>query len=300
MHALNVFFLTIFKKRLHLLFGLFLVFLFCSSSKTSSGSSFYGIHISEAILQKKAEGALNANPILSHRFDKDMTSFGFPRKVKNKDFNFLFCIGLLLFLGIIKKVHPLYFRNLFRAFGNATLSNRQLKEQIQQTYLPGLLLDLFFYFSAAMFLYQASQLIHLKLRLTTIRPESIIIGLALCIAFIYIWKYTFLKMAGWLFQIPEIMNNYSFNVFLFNRILGILLLPFVIVLSFGTGIWVQVLFSVSLIVILSLYIFRFIRSRQVFTYFLNFSKFHFILYLCASELIPVAVLAKLIILRLTY
>lgn len=99
---------------------------------------------------------------------------------------------------------------------------------------------------------------------------------------------------GWAFQSREAMNTYSFNVTLFNRVLGVALLPFIVILALGGGLLSQLCLIIALLIVLLLYIFRFVRSRQVFRYFLQLSKFHFILYLCTAEIIPFAVIVKLI------
>lgn len=281
-----------------LLMGVFLLLQFCFSPQRSYSEFISGIEISDTVLQQKVAEKIAANPILAHRNETSMPPMGIPRKSQNHNSDFLFCLALLLFFGIIRQLHPVYVRNIFRAFGNATLSNRQLKEHLRQNFIPGLLLDLLFCFSTALFIYHASIYIHLDTWIGSYEPATIISVIAACLGIVYIIRFLLLRMAGWIFQIPDVMNNYSFNIFLFNRIIGIIFIPFTIVIAFGAGIWVQIAFLLALITAFVIYIFRFIRSRQVFSYFLQFSKFHFILYLCASEILPLAVLIKLISNRL--
>jgi len=82
--------------------------------------------------------------------------------------------------------------------------------------------------------------------------------------------------------------------------LGILLLPFTIVMAFGTPDIAQLALFISVLLILILFINRYMRSWQVFGSFFQYSKFHFFTYLCASELLPLAVLMKLLVRGLLY
>ena len=51
---------------------------------------------------------------------------------------------------------------------------------------------------------------------------------------------------------------------------------------------------VSFFIVGILFCIRYLRSWSVFGAFFRFSKFHFFLYLCASELLPLAVLVKIL------
>lgn len=282
----------------HPLVGFWLLFFLFFNAVPAHSATYYGITIPEKILTQKAREQLAANPVLAHINDNSIPPMGNPRPSHNYTFDFLACLVLLLFFGLLRQRHPAYVRNIFRAFGNVTLSNRQLKEQIQQNSLPGILLDLLFCFSAAFFLYQTMVYMHWDSQIKHFSPALTITVIAVSIGIIYGIRFLLLRMSGWVFQMPEAMNHYSFNIFLFNRILGIILLPFSIIIAFGAGLWVQIVFLFAIIITIGMYLFRFIRSRQVFSQFLKFSKFHFILYLCASEILPIAIIIKLISNRL--
>ncbi|HET8572722.1 MAG TPA: DUF4271 domain-containing protein [Edaphocola sp.] len=258
----------------------------------------YGINITESVLHSKAAEQLAANPVLAHQKETVFTGIGIP--VSHQDFGpgFLVCLVLLMAIGLFRQIHPVYFKNIFKAFTNATLSGRQLREHLQQNRVPGMLLDIFFFCSTAFFLIQAAHYAQVARWLRQYDLLLVMTGTALLIAVIFFIRFVLLKMAGWVFQIPDIINAYIFNIALFNRVLGILFVPFSIIITFGSGFWVQMAFVLILLIAVSFYIFRFIRSRQVFEHFLRFSKFHFILYLCASEIIPIAVLIKLITMRI--
>lgn len=257
----------------------------------------YGVHISESVSQKEAAAQLGTNPVLAHQAETCFTGIGIPVNHTDYELFFLICILLLVSVGLFRQVHPLYFRNVFKAFTNATLSSRQLRDQLQQNHIPGIVLDILFFCSTAFFLVQAASYAQVALWLQQYDLLLLLMVMTIIVAFVYLVRFLLLKMAGWVFQIPDIISAYIFNIALFNRILGILFIPFTIIITFGSGFWVQMAFVLILLIAFLFYLFRFVRSRQVFGHFLRFSKFHFILYLCASEIIPLAIIIKVIAMR---
>lgn len=216
------------------------------------------------------------------------------RKGADPSSDFLMILLLLIFLGIFRLTNPAYLRNLFRAFRNPTLSTRQLKEQLRQDSPASLAMDLLFCISMGLYVYFTLEHIHNNNFILNYPVIVVILGFILLFIVVYIVRYLFLKFTGWVFNISEITDNYTFNVFLINKILGIVLIPFTVILAFGQGQWVQASLFLSFIVIGILFLNRYLRSGVVFGYFIKFSKFHFFMYLCASEILPLAVLMKLV------
>jgi hypothetical protein len=133
-----------------------------------------------------------------------------------------------------------------------------------------------------------------------IAPSLLLLMLIGGMVVIYVGKYAVIKFSGWSFRVESITEHYLFNVFLVNKILAIILLPFIVLLAFATPVIAQPALIVSFILILVLFVNRYLRSWQVFGSFFQYSKFHFFTYLCASELLPLAVLMKLLVRGLLY
>jgi hypothetical protein len=258
----------------------------------------YGYTIPEAVLTTKAKERVAAE-LKQHPMVQDEGKERTDARLKLHEFNdrssdFLMIILLITFLGIFRAANPSYLRNLFRAFRNPTLSTRQLKEQLRQDSPASLTMDLIFCISLGLYLYFALGHIHNKKIILEYPVMVIILGFILLFILVYVVRFLFLKFTGWVFNISEITDSYTFNVFLINKILGIVLIPFTVILAFGQGQWVQASLFLSFLVIAVLFLNRYIRSGVVFGYFIKFSKFHFFMYLCASELLPLAVLMKLV------
>lgn len=208
--------------------------------------------------------------------------------------DFYLLLLLCLMLGIIRFVDPRYFFNLWLAFWNPTLSARQLKDQLQGAGLPNSLMNLFFAITVGSYIYYVVK-IYTPHPSGNIPSSLLILMLIVGTAIIYLAKYSAIRFSGWAFRVEGITEHYLFNVFLINKILAIILVPFVIILAFADKAVVNQMVVISFVVAGLLVLNRYLRSWQVFGSFFQFSKFHFFMYLCASELLPLAVLMKLLV-----
>jgi hypothetical protein len=275
---------------------LLIILSLCLTAATSHGRMLYGYYIPEETLTVKArervKTELQKHPLLAEKPTMDARLK--LHEFNDRSFDFLAIILLVSFVGVFRLANPAYFRNLFRAFRNPTLSTRQLKEQLRQDSPASLTMDVIFCISMGMYLFYAVSHIHSQGIFTNHGVALVILALIVLLMVVYAVRFMFLKFTGWVFNISEITDNYTFNVFLINKILGIAIIPFTIILAFGTGPWVQVSLFLSFVLIAILFLNRYLRSGVVFGYFIKFSKFHFFMYLCASELLPLAVLMKLV------
>ena len=238
------------------------------------------------------DSLLSMHPMLSSHFVVSGIANRHVFVDKTSDFYLLFFLCFLL--GIIRIVDTRYFSNLWKAFFNPTLSNRQLKDQLQTAGIPNFLMNIFFTMSAGAYVYYAVKLYNPQ-RTSIIPPSLLVVLLILGMMIIYASKYVVVRFSGWAFKVEWITEHYLFNVFLINKILGIMLLPFVVIMAFAGYEFAQPLEIFSFFVITILFLNRYFRSWQVFGSFFQYSKFHFFMYLCASELLPLAVLMKLMV-----
>jgi hypothetical protein len=242
--------------------------------------------------QKMMDSLVTNHPMMATR--NVISDIALPHAFVSQTADFYLLLLLCILLGLIRYMDTRYFINLWRAFFNPTLSNRQLKEQLQGSGLPNLLMNIFFAFAAGAYIYYVVRFFTPH-HSGVIPPSLLIIMLISGTGLIYLAKYAAVRFSGWAFRVEGITEHYLFNVFLINKVLGITLLPFVIILAFADHQWAGQVVVVSFIVCGILLLNRYIRSWQVFGSFFQFSKFHFFMYLCASELLPLAVLMKLLV-----
>jgi hypothetical protein len=239
-----------------------------------------------------AEALILKHPMMASRMV--ISDIELPHVMPPQTADFYLLLLLCLLLGMIRFMDTRYFVNLWRAFWNPTLSNRQLKEQLQGSGLPNLLMNVFFVFAGGAYIYYIVRFFTPH-HSGVVPPSLLIIMLIAGTAVIYLAKYAAVRFSGWAFRVEGITEHYLFNVFLINKVLGITLIPFVIILAFADHEWTQQVVIISFIVAGALLLNRYIRSWRVFGSFFQYSRFHFFMYLCASELLPLAVLMKLLV-----
>ena len=239
-----------------------------------------------------ADSFLAAHPMMATDVVISGLEILHPMQFQTADFYLL--LSLCLILGLIRFIDTRYFYNLFRAFLNPTLSNRQLKDQLQGAGLPNLMMNIFFAFSVGAYIYYIVKFFTPNPS-GVIAPSVLILMLVVGTAVIYLAKYAAVRFSGWAFRVEGITEHYLFNVFLINKVMAVALIPFIIILAFADKDWAQHAVIISFITTGIFILNRYIRSWQVFGSFFQYSKFHFFMYLCASELLPIAVLMKLLV-----
>lgn len=233
--------------------------------------------------------SLGMNPFF--RFTNPMRYSITIKKWQGKEAIFYSIIALIIFFAVVRNGFGRYMEDIFKTYFRTGINQKQAKEQLLQNPLPSLLLNLFFVLSIGMFL--ALLLQYFKLGLD-INFWWLYLYCSLGLVCIYLVKLISLKFVGWIFQVSESTDAYIFIVFTTNKIIGIALLPFIVVLAFTQGLINEAAMSLSIMVVFGLIAYRFFLSYVSIRRQLQISFFHFLLYLLAFEVIPLLLINKLL------
>jgi hypothetical protein len=211
------------------------------------------------------------------------------RQFRGKELLFYLLVLLLILFALLRRTFPKYFDDLFRLFFRTTLKQRQISEQLMETPLPSLLMNGFFVISGGLY-------ITFLLQYFKINPGNnfwlmfsyCIIGLSS----IYLIKFIGLKISGWLFSAYDAANSYIFIVFIINKMIGILLLPFLILLAFSSGDIFSISLTLSWCLLAGLFAYRLILTFIAVRNQVKVNPFHFFLYVCAFEIAPLLLIYK--------
>lgn len=214
------------------------------------------------------------------------------RQWQGKEGFFYSIVALLLFFAITKNNFIRYLDDLFKVFFRTTLKQRQTREQLMSAPLPSLLFNIFYALSAALFITLLLQHFRLGVQYDFwILFVYSIIGLAI----IYSIKFLVLKLFGWILGISEATNTYVFIVFTTNKVIGIVLLPFIIGLGFMDNSFYDIILSLSLCVLAAVFLYRFYLSFTSVQKQVSINMFHFFVYVAALELAPLLLINKLLV-----
>jgi hypothetical protein len=213
------------------------------------------------------------------------------RHPENKDRLFYLISAIFFCLAFVKAGFPKYFRNLFLLFFQTSLRQKQTRDQLLQDNLASLLINLLFFVSAGVFI---TLLINYH-QWADIDFWVLALASSLALVLIYLGKYLFLLFAGWVFNAREAAGSYIFLVFLVNKVMGVMLLPFLLVLAFAKPAIVAPAVMVALVMIGLLFAYRYFVSFNAIRNKLKVNLLHFFLYLCAVEVLPLLLIYKLLI-----
>lgn len=216
------------------------------------------------------------------------------RRFEGKELLFYVVISLVLLFALLRLAFAKYVYDLFRVFFRTTLKQRQIREQLMQTPLPSLVFNIFFIATGG--LYSTFLLFHYF----EYRPVEnfwlLYLYCAAALSAIYLIKFIGLKILGWMFNIRQAADSYIFIVFIINKVIGIFLLPFLVLLAFTE----DPIYSVALVLswagLACLFLYRFVLGLTVVRNEVKFNLFHFILYIAAVEVAPLFLIYRVLLL----
>jgi len=115
-------------------------------------------------------------------------------------------------------------------------------------------------------------------------------NLALLIT-LFLGRVVLVYTTGFIFDKTGIFREYLYNVYIFNKIVGIFILPLLLFLIYTDGILNVVFQWIALTAVVALLIMRLIRGF-VFSFRRGVSIFYMFLYLCALEMAPLILLYR--------
>jgi len=275
-------------------FLLCLLLLISSAVQARTDLRPYGLQANAIVLQ---QGNTILDSAMQHSRYLDGRTVNYvarPHHADNYTLDFYLLLGLCFLLGAIKTLHPKYFNDIWRAFINPTLGSRQLKEIIETAAMPNLLMNLFSTVVIGTYVFYLIS-IDRDMRFTHLPGGVLVSLLILGATVVYLFKHAFIRFTGWAFNIRAVSDQYNFNIFLVNKILGMALLPFIICFAFLNSSWDTPITICSVILLVLLILNRYLRSWNIFAQFFMNSRFHFFMYLCAFEILPLAILMKLVL-----
>ena len=171
----------------------------------------------------------------------------------SKDSFFYLLVGILFYFALIRIFFEKYFNNLMTLFFRVSLRQQQIREQVLQTPLPSLLLNILFVVSAGLY---AGFLLHYSRVGEGVNFWVLYAWCMLILAAIYLVKFMVLKFVGWVFSISRATDIYIFVVFLVNKMMGIFLLPFLILITFSGDEAREIFITISMAMVFVLWIYR--------------------------------------------
>jgi hypothetical protein len=237
------------------------------------------------------QDALKSHPYYNF-FGKPVKLVILERKPEGSEVFFYLLLALFFYYALVRIIFYKYHSDLFRLFFRATMRQQQLREQLLQTPLPSLLLNILFVMTASLYA-------GLMARYNNLLPGTdfwlLCLYCLVALIAIYIGKYMVLKMIGWILRINRATDVYLFVVFMVNKMVGIFLLPVLLLMAFPIPGLLPVVITLSLFVLAVLLGYRFLVSYRLIRTEIKVNPFHFFIYLCAFEIAPLLLIYKVLL-----
>jgi len=210
-----------------------------------------------------------------------------------RDWLFWPILGLVVFFILTRYKQRAFVNQTVASVFYPRMSVRLLKEKNEST-SPVIQNLLFFYFiTMGVFVYMSMNYYGLYIMYTHGFFSFIIFSLL--ITLIYFIKIGSIRILGFLFQQKKVVDEYVHNLKLFNITIGIILLPIVICIPFLNAYIVDEshLIQAGFAIYIIIFIFKLIRGFFV-SYRQSVSVFYILLYLCTLEILPLALLLRIV------
>ena len=227
-----------------------------------------------------------------HFFGKPRTEIALSRSGTGKELLFYILVGIVLYFAFIQLLFRKYLDNLFAFFFKASMRQKQIREHLTHSPVPALLLNIFFVISGGVF--ASFMLEYYQYRVASTVWQLMLYSI-LALSIISLVKLITLKLVGWIFSIKEAVNTYIFVVYSINKLIGIFLLPFIVLLAFSGRSVAQLLITLSFIVIVLLFLYRYIVAFVPVRKEIKVSQFHFLVYILSFEVVPLLLIYKVLI-----
>lgn len=173
-------------------------------------------------------------------------------------------------------------------------ANQLAREEVSVGNRVVIFLSALFVFTMSLFFYQTAA--HFGFLPLTGMVGTFFIT-ALIIFSTYCIKLLAIRMVGFLFETQKEIREYTVSIFLFCNAVGLFMLPVVICLAFLKQVNPSVFIYTGFIVIGVFFLTRLVRGVIIGLGSTRVSKFYLFLYLCTLEIVPLAIMVKLFILK---
>lgn len=225
------------------------------------------------------------------RFDQRIQVKMLPRKKQSDGYALLLLSAFILLVFIINRNRQ-FVRNIFQSLFNWRLAVQFAREQVANRTVISLLYVGIFNLLLALYILEW---VAGRFPGWSVPQHSVWVLLVfLAVTAIYLFKYFFYKLLGVLLSMREQASFYLAETFLIHRALVFLLLPAMAALYFMPANLPQVRIFVLVVLALGA-IWRYVNAIRFMLSSVSAHLLHFILYFCAVEIIPTAVIVKFLL-----
>jgi hypothetical protein len=224
----------------------------------------------------------------------DDIRLGLPIREKstfNTDWITILIVLALILFATVRATSSKYISDLFQSLVNYNTSFRMFREKNYPISHGATQLNIIFYFTFSLFLFQVENAFGLKLASNSFL--FFLVSLSIVLGYFFMKKIAYSAL-GLVFEGTAETNEYLFNIDVFNRILGIVLFPIVALINYYPADNPLFMVYTGIFTVGVFYAFLLQRGISILLK-KQFSIFYLFLYLCTLEFLPLLLIYKVVV-----
>lgn len=205
----------------------------------------------------------------------------------------VFLLGSVVLITYLRVAYSKRFFEFFRALLDVRFASQLVREERVLSQRVSVFLMVIFFFSASAFLYYLSVFFNVRVFSGEGFPVFVKTGFSVFVLFIF--RVLIIELSGFIFNAQAEFSFYNFHIFLFNKALGLGLIPVLAGLVYADAFPQAVFIYAGIILFFISYLARLIRGLNIGLGKQGFNKFYLFFYFCTLEILPAVILAKIIL-----
>jgi hypothetical protein len=213
------------------------------------------------------------------------------RKGKEDAWIFFILLQLLIVLTILKLAFHNDFDNLFKIFASSNIASQIGRANKDDLSLSSVLMSTIFI--TTMSVYTRFVLLHFYPH-SVLQNNYSVVALIFLFTFFSVAKYVSLKYTGNIFEIAPAVDEYLFNLSAITRTIGISMIPLLFMMYASSEKYFNFILIISLIILCIGVVMVVIRGLSTSYKLMYSSMYHFLIYICVGEILPIFLFIKLL------
>ncbi|MCG3166080.1 MAG: hypothetical protein POELPBGB_01856 [Bacteroidia bacterium] len=202
-------------------------------------------------------------------------------------------LGCVLTITYLRVFYPKRLADFFRAVPDIRFALQLVREEKVLSQRASVFLMLVFFFTTSAFLFILNQ--YFNASVFSGNSYVVFLKIMFSIFAVFLVRFFLLGVTGFIFNAENEFYFYSFHVFLYNKTFGLALIPVLAGLAYANAVPQPVFIWTGIALFLITYSARLIRGLNIGMAKQGFNKLYLFFYFCTLEILPAAVLAKLIL-----
>ncbi len=200
-------------------------------------------------------------------------------------------IAIVAIIGYLRTSFRKYIFTLLKSTINRYTAGNLFKTVNAQNLTPSLLLSVLFIINTGVFIYES--FLHYEVKLLTNSGFGFLSLIWLVVFAIFLLKNLAYWIIGYIFNNREKTSEFLFQVNVLNKVFGVVIIPFIVTIPFVSSGMTDVLILCVGILLVFMYVGQMMWGAKIILQ-QPISIFYLFLYLCTLEILPLALIAKVI------